>query len=400
MSRSVPSLRVALVAVAVMLDTTPGALRGQTVGLEPGGTAVGVALSIPWPVAPRDMALAAAARRTHERLAGWSTVAALAIECSPDGLILSFAATPDTWQDAVRAWALRLSGAMYPPAADVPATARPDRPANPAAEFDVLLERARRSGEPDARCLALESPMSPPTPAPPPIPTPPTARSDPPTAPTARSEHVRPVRAAWALFGPVEEEPSRTLMDALFDSPAAALGEELRAAVPARGPVHLERATVSTWIGIAYPITSQPPPESVELLAFRLEERLRAAIGREMLFEVQAEVVRGARSEWLQLRLLTDAGAASAVERAAREAVAGAAVWVPSPVELDALRARFRGARLLDLATPEARAREALINPAFRAGNVSAAIARLQPPDMEAAALALGPPLVVRVGPR
>lgn len=385
-SACIPTLLAAVLA-------GPG--TAQQVRVEPRGSAVGIGIEVPWPSSLRtrtgsgaaaDSALARAAASVAGELAGWSAVAAMAIECEAHALRLSFAVTIENWRPAL----LTLARGLDHAARDArPAASRePDDDsrglANPSLEFSALLRRARRPdalAAPPCDLVSYGAPSS-------------TVLGDDPT----RRPPDR-VRARVALYGPVDSASASALLDSLFEAPPRPLGRTA-AGAPAPRRLTLERSTVSAWIGVAHPVRDPVPAESNHLLAFRLGEQLRARIGREALFDVQAVVVHGDGVDWLELRMLVDAGAAPGVERAAREALATTSVWALASEDFEALRERFRGARLHRLATPEQRALEALLNPTFAAGELSLAIDRLQSADLQTAARALGPPSVARVGPR
>lgn len=387
---------------SILCATVSSDAAAQLVREERRGTAVGIAIELEWPsaraarvgaraVPASDSALARAVARAGRAFSDWSAATVPDVECDAHGLRASFAVTPARWGDALRIWARTLADtALAAAGAPTRATVPPGRGgigplANPSREFDALLRRARHpAGAAEPPCeLSVEESTSAAG-----------ARvNEPPARPMSR------VRARVAVYGPVDPAGAAALLASLFETPRQPLGlAGTEPPVPRR--LVLERSTVSAWIGLSHAVRQPTPAESLHLLAHRLEERLRASIGREILFDVQAAVVRGADLDWLQLRMLVDAGAAADVERAAREVVAATAIWAIAPADFAALRDRFRGARLRSLDTPERRAREALLNPVFAAGELTTAIDRLESGHLEAAARAIGPPAVVVVGPR
>lgn len=385
-------------AASLISGALADSVAGQRVRIEPRGSAVGIAIEVLWPstrfpgsesAKPADSALARGVASAASEFAGWSAVTAFAVECEAHALRISFAVTTERWQAALRALARTLGEASAPAAGPMdrptPLPAREESPglANPSLEFDALLRRARRPAAIAAPPCDLLSGGGRPA----------SGGADTPAA--APSDRVR---ARVAVYGPVDSAGASALLDSLFDAPRRPLGAAAATSSPRR--LTLERATVSAWIGIAHPLRDEVPAESLHLLAFRLEEQLRATIGREALFDVRALVVPGEGLDWLELRMLVDAGAAPSVERRARETLASASVWALAPADFAGLRDRFRGDRLRGLAAPEQRAREALLSRAFAEGELSAAIDRLRSADLEVAARALGPPAVARVGPR
>lgn len=211
----------------------------------------------------------------------------------------------------------------------------------------------------------------------------------------------QPTRAAAAVAGPVTTAEARTVL-------LHALGEDvLPVLVPApasgtgRGAIHVIRPTVTTWIGLAFPFPRDADPEALRLLAFRIREAFRPSFQRPDVFDAGATVEQHGDGGWLQVVLVT---APERAEDYANDVIAlvRRAASEPLPrAEFENLRRRYRGRRLLELETPEARARNAALQLYFeqRFRLPSESIAALTRRRLQRAAAALGRPAVAVLGP-
>jgi len=245
------------------------------------------------------------------------------------------------------------------------------------------------------------------------------AAIDVPTLQGYRSAHYRPEVAALAVVGPVEanarplEEPDSVAAqpdsvaaqpDSL--SPTEGAGRP-SASVPREVPwlvgdrVNLVRDVTSTWITVGYPVPPELPRTHLELVAHLLMEELdpvppdpdrydvavhidQTPLGSVLLIE--ATVFPEAADRWEQ-RILGE------VQRMATE---------PIPDDFFRWRRRrFRTARLLEQAAPEAEAAR-ITSDLLREGiarNLDVAIWDLDAAALQAAAASLGEPRIFRYGP-
>ncbi len=216
-----------------------------------------------------------------------------------------------------------------------------------------------------------------------------------------RRARFRPTRAAAAVAGPI---PAIEARDILADF---AIDDGLPILVPAPaggggdGPVHVESPTVTTWTALAFPFAEETDVEALRLLAFQLREALGPSPARPDVFDVQTSIERHGDGGWLAVTLITAPISAPRREADARAFVRKAGEGALPREAFDALLRRYRGARLLDLATPEARARDAALQLFFDHGfrSPAATTDTLTPDRLRRAASALGASASASLGP-
>ncbi|MBI4410026.1 MAG: insulinase family protein [Gemmatimonadetes bacterium] len=211
-----------------------------------------------------------------------------------------------------------------------------------------------------------------------------------------------PSRATAALVGPIDRaRADPVLRHALGDAagPIVLPHPDLLAA-----PADLlrEDESVTTWAELAFPVIGAPDTDALGLLAFRLAEVLEPAPTRPDLFDAGIQVQRfGASAALMAELVLAPGGAEAGVGRLRRTVEELAAAPLPGPA-FDALLRRYRGARLLELATPEARAADAALELFFRGRYRAPAqrLGRLTADRLRRAAASLEEPIVAILGPR
>lgn len=343
---------VGLLALGLGLAATPA--DAQVVRAEPGGTRVAVAV-----LGDVGSGLDARARAATPALAELGAWATPVCDAGASGFVV--VAPPARWREAVGAIGLEEPEEPKPP---TPASA--PEPRSPEAAFDSLFAAARGAG---GAC----------------------------DAPGGRGDVV------YAVVGPVDRDSASTFaarVVAGLSAPPRLPGVPAGGGAPARRLV-ARTPTVTTWIGLSYPVAAETGPETARLLGDWIASRLGVEKTGAGLLRASATLERSRTGDRLLLRLLADPDAADALEQAAREAVARAAVWpVPDAEFVEVVRA-YRGRRLVSLRWPEARA--AALARAQLVGaeplDVAAAIDALTPAALRAAADALGPPSVAVLGP-
>ncbi|HEX6940383.1 MAG TPA: hypothetical protein VF158_13295 [Longimicrobiales bacterium] len=216
-----------------------------------------------------------------------------------------------------------------------------------------------------------------------------------------RRARFHPSRATIAIAGPVTAADARGILAGFADGD----GLPLIVPAPARreeaASVHVQSSTVTTWVTLAFPFPAGTDVEALRLLGFRLREALGPAPARPDVFEVATSIERHGDGGWLTVTLVTLPEAAADRATEARALLRDAAKTTMPDDAFDALLRRFRGERLLELATPEARARDAALQLFFdRAVKAPAArIDALRPSRLRRAAAALSPPSSATLGP-
>jgi predicted Zn-dependent peptidase len=211
-----------------------------------------------------------------------------------------------------------------------------------------------------------------------------------------------PYRATAAIAGPVGSvAPMALLGRYLPDS-------ELPVLIPAPTRVSAERThsvernTITSWVGVAFPFSRGMDREALRLLAFLLEREVSPAPRRPEIYDASVEIEQHGAGGALIVYLVTAPTQARRwADRVVAIARATAQAELAEPV-FDAIRRRFTGQRLLELESPEARAQDAALQLFFEHGFVqpSQRIMALTPGDLQGAATALGPPVTALLGPR
>jgi predicted Zn-dependent peptidase len=390
--------------LAVCHGAAPGAAEAQrriAVLEEPAATVVALALvlnagsggEMDWEAGIGHLAAAAVLESARPLLDALEAEAV--VECDRGWLRFTLLAPPATWRSAAEV----LLGAVFSPDFSPGAVERARaellrevtaRDGDPRQEAEVALQMARFGEESRwARpaCGARESLL----------------RLQPEAVRQLARTRFQPTRATAAVAGAVRgAEATRVLRAALGDV-------ELPVLVPAPprlaeppGRVHVERNTVTAWLELAFPVHTEADPEALRLLGHWLAEAAAPGPARPAIYDVGATLEReGGRGGALRLTLVTstDAPAAWATRLDSLAARAGEAA--SERERFEALLRRFRGARLLALATPEARARDAA-HQLFYRGSYRAPAATLSVLDARAlaqAAGALGAPAIATLGP-
>ena len=216
---------------------------------------------------------------------------------------------------------------------------------------------------------------------------------------TARKRFV-PSRATAAVAGPVEAATAGdVLRRALGDSGPRRLPDGPRSRAAA-APRFVAKNTVTTWVGMAFPLPEEPDTEALELLACYLREETRPSPTRPDVHAVEIDLERDGGGA-LVVYLVTEPDQAGLRASELRSLVRRLARDELSETEFESLVRRCRGARLLALATPEARARDAALQLCFdrEYRPPAAEIDVITAERLRRAAASLSEPTVVTVGP-
>lgn len=319
-----------------------------------------------------------------------SLAAELDVEQHKDAVSFTVTAAPDNWQEAVRT----LLVALFRDPVDSVATVR-QRTAT-AAELT-----AREASPSDALARELDGAVF--------------GKDHPwgrPAVGTARTVGriaVREVddflrsgftadRALVAIVGPVDRGAGRAL-EAFMD-PGPLRTSEIDAPEPATEPVRQQYQAITAWVAAVYPFSEDADEEAVRMLARLALDGISFGPLRPQVYDSRVDVVRHAGGGELRLQLVVPPREAEEWADRLTDVVGQfARAPLDAPVFADRLR-RYRGERLLELETPEARARALA-----RAALVGSPSARLTDLDgltrerLHQAARALADPVIVFLGP-
>jgi hypothetical protein len=234
-----------------------------------------------------------------------------------------------------------------------------------------------------------------------------------------RSAHYRREAAALAVVGPVEasppplEEPDSVPAEAdsvavQTDSlPSGEVADRPAASVPRDVPwlvgdrVNLVRDVTSTWITVGYPVPPELPRTHLELVAHLLMEELDPVPPDPDRYDVAVRIDQTPRGSVLLIEATVFPEAADRWEqRVLGEVQRMAEARIPDDF-FRWRRRRFRTARLLEQAAPEAEAAR-ITSDLLREGiarNMDVAIWELDAAALQAAAASLGEPRIFRYGP-
>lgn len=409
--RRVPPVPLALLALLAAGATpapspfpTPAHLAGQSrtrVLAEPSSTAVGLALKINagsgWETQDEDglslLAGLALLEEIRPQLAALGVMAA--VECDRNAITVTALLPRSTW----RAGAGLLLDAFFQPAPGAEAVERARasllrtlamEEGNPAHDLRHALQQAhfgRTSHWGRAGCGRMAAVWE----------------ADPPAV--ARIARLRfvPSRAAAAMAGPVDTAAaSRLLRDVIPDTDLA-LRLPSAPGRPSARRLRQTRNTVTTFLAHAFPVRHGDPVdhEALRLLAFLIREAAEPGPQNPDVYDVEADIERHGDETILAIYMVTDpATSARWIERVNDRVRTTAAEPLSDAAFADLLR-RYRGARLLALSSPEARAYEAVYQLFFdgRYRPPEELIDELSPERLRQAARALGQPSIALIEP-
>ena len=206
-------------------------------------------------------------------------------------------------------------------------------------------------------------------------------------------------RAVVAIVGPVDRGAAESL-SAFVDS-GRLRWTEVDAPSPAQRPVHRQYDAITAWVAAVFPFGEDADEEALRMLARLAADRVSFGPLRPQVYDSRAEVVRHAGGGELRLELVVPPREAERwADRLAAAVTAHARGELPN-AEFEARLRRYRGERMMELESPEARARElarqALVG--GRAGGRLADVDGLTPARLHRAARSLSDPVIVFLGP-
>ncbi len=312
-------------------------------------------------------------------------------ECGRTSAGFLLLAPPDTWENAAR----RFAAAVFAAAPGHDAIARARRQlaratrlenGNPTWQVRLVTRQA---------LYGVDDPWTRPR-----CGVPETIEQIPDSVITARAHAAfRPERAVAAVNGPIDVQEAEQVFAEWFSHSRAPT--PVRPRTPGDSTRVAERNTITVWLGLAFPVEGAADPEALRMLTFLLQDATRPGPDRPGLLGSSVEIENHGGQVVLFVYLVTEPDAAHTWLRQVPELVRSyAGTILPENTFRQHVR-RFRGIRLRQLATPDARARrnaDALFfdTPLTRPDRV---IDTLTPERLRQAARALGPPAAGVVGP-
>ena len=203
-----------------------------------------------------------------------------------------------------------------------------------------------------------------------------------------------PSRAAAALAGPVTSKEGLALLAATFGDASLPVLLPRPQPAPRDGLRALAQATVTTWLGWAFPLPAEPDVHALELLAFRIAEAVGPAPARPEIYDLGVEIERHGSGGALLITLVAAPDRADVWAQRLEDLIHRvASAPMPEAYFREATR-RYLGRRLLELATPEARALDAARQLFYDHGHLPPddAVRGLTPDRLRRAAASLGRP--------
>ncbi|HEV2146967.1 MAG TPA: hypothetical protein VGR37_06175 [Longimicrobiaceae bacterium] len=212
--------------------------------------------------------------------------------------------------------------------------------------------------------------------------------------------HLVPERTVVAVVGPVDAAGAREHLAPFFRG-TAWQPPGVEPAAPLDSPIRQDYNSITAWIAASYPFPADVDAEAVRLLGELVVEGLSFGPSRRSVYNARAEVVRRAEGGELRIQIVVPPREVDAWAGRIDEAVAQYAQRaLPSARFAERVR-RFRGLRLRELDTPEARAQTAA-REAFLGGDAAGRLVELDALDAEgllSVARALRRPTLVVLGP-
>jgi len=210
--------------------------------------------------------------------------------------------------------------------------------------------------------------------------------------------YLVPERTVAAVVGPVDAAAAQEhLATFLRGTPWQPPRTEPPA--PLESPVRREYGSITAWIAASYPFPPEVDEEAVRLLGELAVEGLSFGPSRRTVYNARAEVVRRAEGGELRIQIVVPPREVDVWAGRIDEAVARHAEKPMAPALFADRVRRFRGVRLRELDTPEARAQEAARELFVGGKGRIADLERLDAELLLAAARALRPATLVVLGP-
>ncbi|HEY0015895.1 MAG TPA: hypothetical protein VGC13_06230 [Longimicrobium sp.] len=206
-------------------------------------------------------------------------------------------------------------------------------------------------------------------------------------------------RAIVAIVGPVDRDAGDALRGFMDPGPLRRTGVD--APAPSAAPVRQQYNSITAWVAAVYPFGADADEEALRMLAELAVERVSFGPLRPQVYDSRAEVTRHAGGGELRLELVVPPREVEEWAGRLSAAVAGFADEALGDVQFAERLRRFRGGRMLELESPEARAR-VLARQVLITGRTTGGLADLDGLTAERlhqAARSLSDPVIVFLGP-
>lgn len=208
-----------------------------------------------------------------------------------------------------------------------------------------------------------------------------------------------PDRAVVAIVGPVDRDAGDALRG--FMDPGPLRRTEVDAPAPSAEPVRQQYNSITAWVAAVYPFGADADEEALRMLAELAVERVSFGPLRPQVYDSRAEVTRHAGGGELRLELVVPPREVEEWAGRLSAAVAGFAGEALGDAQFAERLRRFRGERMLELESPEARAR-VLARQVLVTGRTTGRLADvdgLTAERLHQAARSLSDPVIVFLGP-
>lgn len=213
--------------------------------------------------------------------------------------------------------------------------------------------------------------------------------------------HFTPDRAAVAVAGPVDEEQARAFLRTLLDAAPLELSPP-EPARPAGGTVRRQYGSITTWVAAGYRFAPGADVEALRMLAYLVHDRLSFGPSRRSVYNARADVLPDPAGGELRVQVVVPPAEADQWAGQVRREVASFAEAPLNPTVFAGWLRRWHGVRLLEMETPEARARvlaeRVLWTPGARTAPLPGG-GDITAERLQAAARALEAPVMVFLGP-
>lgn len=211
-----------------------------------------------------------------------------------------------------------------------------------------------------------------------------------------------PLRATAAIAGPVDSIAGREVLSRYLSE------SNLPVLVPSPTPLPGQRFvvvagnTVTEWIGLAFPFHEVVDVDALRLLGHHVLTNIAPSPSRPEVFDAAIEFERHGDGGHLIVYLVTAPGRSAAWIERIEGIIRDAGEDRLPKARFEDLKRRFMGAHLLELSTPEARARDAALQLYFEHTYRSPEdrITAVTATRVRRAAASLGEPAVAVLGPR
>ncbi|CAN5360068.1 hypothetical protein BH24GEM3_BH24GEM3_11820 [soil metagenome] len=206
-------------------------------------------------------------------------------------------------------------------------------------------------------------------------------------------------RTVVGVVGPADVESATQHLRPYFEDTERER-PEVRPAQPLDSPVRRRYDSITTWIAASYRLPAGADLEALRMLADLSAQSLAFGPRQRSVYDAHAQVTPWAGGGELRLQVAVPPGEAEQWAQRVREAVTRFAAQPLPEDEFRALLRSYLGRRLLELSTPEARAREAARS-LYLGGSAEKLpeLEELTPARLRAAARSLNPPVLVLLGP-